>query len=76
MGPPNSLTPQGEQNWQSPLGNDNWNFRLTRDEADLNADLNVLLGFALGNIEVSWKENSVFPTGPAIKCFNNLHHTP
>ena len=32
--------------------------------------LNVPLGFALGNIEVSGKQNSLFPEGPVIKvCF-------
>ena len=33
------------------------------------SNLNVSLGFASGNIEVSGKQNSLFPEGPAIKCF-------
>ena len=31
-------------------------------------NLNVPLGFALGNIEVSEKQNSLFPLGRVIKC--------
>ena len=32
------------------------------------SSLNVPLGFASGNIEVSGKQNSLFPLGPVIKC--------
>ena len=32
------------------------------------SSLNVSLGFASGNIEVSGKQNSLFPLGPFIKC--------
>ena len=32
------------------------------------SSLNVPLGFASGNIEVSGKQNSLFPLGPIIKC--------
>ena len=33
------------------------------------SSLNVPLGFASGNVEVSGKQNSLFPLGPVIKCF-------
>ena len=32
------------------------------------SSLNVPLGFASGNIEVSGKQNSLFPLGLVIKC--------
>ena len=36
------------------------------------SSLNVPLGFASGNIEVSGKQNSLFPLGPVIKCLITL----
>ena len=36
--------------------------------------LNVLQGEAQGNIEVEGKQNSLFPTGPVVKCF--VIHVP
>ena len=36
------------------------------------SSLNVPLGFASGNIEVSGKQNSLFPLGPVIKCLVTL----
>ena len=34
--------------------------------------LNVSQGEAEGNIEIKGKQNSLFPTGPVIKCFEKL----
>ena len=31
--------------------------------------LNVPRAEAEGNIEIEWKQNSLFPVGPVIKCF-------
>ena len=42
-----------------PLGNSEFCFP---------SSLNVPFGFASGNIEVSGKQNSLFPLGPVIKC--------
>ena len=35
--------------------------------------LNVPVGFASGNIEVSGRQNSLFPEEPVIKCFGYVH---
>ena len=32
------------------------------------SNLNVSLDFVSGNIELLWKQNSLFPSGPVIKC--------
>ena len=31
-------------------------------------NINVSLNFILGNIEILWKQTSLFPLGPVIKC--------
>ena len=41
-----------------PLGNNEFCF----------SNLNVSLDFVSGNIEILGKQNSLFPSGPVIKC--------
>ena len=42
-----------------PLGNNDFLYP---------SNLNVSLNFVLGNIEILGKQNSLFPSGPVIKC--------
>ena len=35
------------------------------------SNVNVSLDFVSENIEILWRQNSLFPSGPVIKCFQN-----
>ena len=45
-----------------------YSWRFSRYSAPI---LNVSLGFVTGNIEILGKQNSLFPSGPVIKCLMN-----